>query len=358
MKLLSLAITALAVLPSALSSLGAPTHELSNRHLNLELDLAKRGTCTMRQRAACYRKSMAMDPNTCRCTTLPTHLPGPKQPWGALFYAACTDVDKIAACWENGDNVDAFCHCFRGNGRQSENQPPPPPRCEDWLKVAECHLSGMKADTGCNCVSGVQDIPGGMTQCTNALALSECWANGHAVDPECKCITPLNARHWGGWDLWGNKGNQGSRDICINYFAIIGCNILGFDVRTDCSCEPCSRALHSQCSSAGGVLSSQCRCTTPSRRALSVGKRAELHCSTGETRCPIPHRGGKDTYECVDTRSDIESCGGCVFGGEGEDCTSIEGAAAVSCVEGKCVVSRWIRGSRRGYTHLAQPRMG
>lgn len=49
-------------------------------------------------------------------------------------------------------------------------------------------------------------------------------------------------------------------------------------------------------------------------------------------------------YECVDTQSNIESCGGCPGEGNGQDCTAIEGVADVACVNSVCLVTSCRRG--------------
>ena len=53
------------------------------------------------------------------------------------------------------------------------------------------------------------------------------------------------------------------------------------------------------------------------------------------TRCPIP--GLEGTSECVDTKENVESCGGCVGAG-GVDCTTIQGVSGVECNAGVCVI--------------------
>jgi hypothetical protein len=54
-------------------------------------------------------------------------------------------------------------------------------------------------------------------------------------------------------------------------------------------------------------------------------------CDKGLEYCELD-KGG---WECMDTASDIESCGGCP--GIGEDCTLLD-AYAVSCINGTCIV--------------------
>ncbi|GAA5857591.1 hypothetical protein JCM8547_004285 [Rhodosporidiobolus lusitaniae] len=63
---------------------------------------------------------------------------------------------------------------------------------------------------------------------------------------------------------------------------------------------------------------------------------SRLLCPVGETACPIFPRMG--TYECLDTNSELESCGGCLSKGDGEDCTAIKGAQGVTCQSGSCIV--------------------
>ncbi|GAA5873264.1 hypothetical protein JCM16303_001072 [Sporobolomyces ruberrimus] len=61
-----------------------------------------------------------------------------------------------------------------------------------------------------------------------------------------------------------------------------------------------------------------------------------LLCPLGETACPIFPRMG--TYECVDTSSELENCGGCASRSLGEDCTLLKGALGLACQSGKCNV--------------------
>lgn len=83
-------------------------------------------------------------------------------------------------------------------------------------------------------------------------------------------------------------------------------------------------------------------------------KRSDL-CPTGHETCYVG--GGSQSessnYECVDTRSDIENCGGCslqdpltrrslgdLANASTRDCTLIPNAAVVGCSVGKCTVSK------------------
>lgn len=85
-------------------------------------------------------------------------------------------------------------------------------------------------------------------------------------------------------------------------------------------------------------------------------------CPAGETACPITgsasfgafvnssdrvkdfaHSAGG--FECIETGSDLESCGGCTSLGTGYDCTRIANSAEVGCSNGKCV----LYSCRKGY---------
>ena len=70
-------------------------------------------------------------------------------------------------------------------------------------------------------------------------------------------------------------------------------------------------------------------------------KKRAVHCTRGYTTCP--HWSGRGGMDCIDTRSNVESCGGCVSvspedAGEGTDCTAIPGVSIANCVRSQCVV--------------------
>lgn len=70
-------------------------------------------------------------------------------------------------------------------------------------------------------------------------------------------------------------------------------------------------------------------------------RNAGIICPKGMTPCPIPRRSKSrhTVFECVDTSTDVFSCGGCPkeVGGKGEDCTAVDGkVASVRCELGLC----------------------
>lgn len=59
-------------------------------------------------------------------------------------------------------------------------------------------------------------------------------------------------------------------------------------------------------------------------------------CPASETACPITIE--KSGYECIDTQTEITSCGGCESLKQGENCLAIIGADEVGCHQGQCRV--------------------
>ncbi|OCF45392.1 hypothetical protein I317_00637 [Kwoniella heveanensis CBS 569] len=79
------------------------------------------------------------------------------------------------------------------------------------------------------------------------------------------------------------------------------------------------------------------------RERLNESTRQAADCPSGLTACLV--EGYTDSYECIDTNAEIESCGGCingVFGSTnataGTDCTALAGVAlgAATCTAGRC----------------------
>ncbi|KAG8898502.1 hypothetical protein FRC00_002725, partial [Tulasnella sp. 408] len=80
--------------------------------------------------------------------------------------------------------------------------------------------------------------------------------------------------------------------------------------------------------------------TGPTGTAITRKKR--MHCTRGLESCP--HYSGRGGFECVDTRNDPESCGGCVSldgKGSGTDCTAIDGVSVARCAKGSCVIGQY-----------------
>jgi len=90
------------------------------------------------------------------------------------------------------------------------------------------------------------------------------------------------------------------------------------------------------------------------RRALAARRASEKVglCPAGLQACSVKQGlSASDDFECLDTKAELESCGGCTAGildgdaslaTSGTDCTAIAGVemGAVSCVSGQCQVSK------------------
>ena len=66
-----------------------------------------------------------------------------------------------------------------------------------------------------------------------------------------------------------------------------------------------------------------------------------MSCRKGLTKCPRFH--GQGGFDCINTSTDPDSCGGCVSPdgkglGEGQDCNSIPNVSTTRCVSGTCVI--------------------
>lgn len=86
-------------------------------------------------------------------------------------------------------------------------------------------------------------------------------------------------------------------------------------------------------------------------KAKKVEHGRKPFCGHGQTVCGVEMRGGTSLrgWECVDTQTDLESCGGCAipFSSSsipGTDCSQIPHVADVSCEGGLCRVHRCVKG--------------
>lgn len=94
--------------------------------------------------------------------------------------------------------------------------------------------------------------------------------------------------------------------------------------------------------SSGGNTMRKRLVTKWERYAAQGGHQRDIDSSfyvNGQSTCTLmqcPVWGQPGVFECIDTLTDLESCGGCP--GHGEVCSDILGAVSVECVAGKCVV--------------------
>ncbi|KAG8900574.1 Dihydroxyacetone synthase [Tulasnella sp. 403] len=105
-----------------------------------------------------------------------------------------------------------------------------------------------------------------------------------------------------------------------------------------CTCAPGTVGCNGKCIKVGKA------CPSPAPNRL----KSRAVCPRGTSVCGVYSKGGKG-WECVDTRNDLESCGGCTVpfypsALPGADCTLISHVADVACVRSKCVVKKCMPG--------------
>lgn len=117
---------------------------------------------------------------------------------------------------------------------------------------------------------------------------------------------------------------------------------------TDCYCGFVCTNGYVKCGTSSCINPATQVCVSgvpkPKARRRDVEPQRTLggYCPDGLQSCPLPHGG----YECVNTATDLEACGGCpsyagVYGnatGPGRDCSALDGVDDVSCIQGSCVV--------------------
>ncbi|KAK0437810.1 hypothetical protein EV421DRAFT_1907013 [Armillaria borealis] len=116
-----------------------------------------------------------------------------------------------------------------------------------------------------------------------------------------------------------------------------------------CVCPPPKSECNGQC----GVFPRGCGSAVPrshKRRQAPVTTltEAQATCKTGQSVCGVPSSKGKYDYECMDTSSALDSCGGCTvphpFGSaqpsHGANCNTIPYLVTGSCRAGRCVVDK------------------
>jgi len=111
---------------------------------------------------------------------------------------------------------------------------------------------------------------------------------------------------------------------------------------TECTCPAPLMECNGQC----GHFPGGCGSAVPRK------KRNAPSCAAGKQLCGIAGGSSGKGWECVDTTSDLESCGGCMAPSPfaplsaaiGIDCSAIPNVASVACHISKCVVSACVTG--------------
>jgi len=124
---------------------------------------------------------------------------------------------------------------------------------------------------------------------------------------------------------------------------------------SSCVCESPNTVCNGQCGYFPSCPSAQAKRSLLDRHARRNHWARDNICRAGSTICPV-FGHGKASWECVDTMSDLESCGGCIYSGVddgpvGVDCSAIEGVSDVACQHGQCVVNLCMPGYKANADH-------
>ncbi|KAH9939105.1 uncharacterized protein BXZ73DRAFT_44243 [Epithele typhae] len=204
---------------------------------------------------------------------------------------------------------------------------------------SSCHAcaSGTHYDSGSCVVDPVTCPPGhgdGATQCEECPAGQFSWEGAAAC---CSCCSGFYSDHPG----------AGSCSQCSTPGAY---SVVGATSASACSSFYSGGQL--SCPSAGPTCPDVGGASPSSLTRQSLAPRRAARCPLGQRSCPVygvsaDGRGYLRGRECVDVRTDLESCGGCVAddspGGArsadgGRDCSAIPHTGRVGCRGGACVI--------------------
>lgn len=134
---------------------------------------------------------------------------------------------------------------------------------------------------------------------------------------------------------------------CAAYIAEVATTLYDPEALVKCG-DPLHNLRPSNCQCGGKHKANKVRRdNAPSALSSGIPRQlvARRECPWGQSLCPIPIRnGGARGFECIDTSSDLEACGGCPGDGGAVDCSALPHVGVVGCVNGACRVSSCKRG--------------
>ncbi|GAA5840701.1 hypothetical protein JCM3766R1_000516 [Sporobolomyces carnicolor] len=244
-----------------------------------------------------------------------------------------------------------------GTGTQGNEPTPVDPVCTKETETGAyfCGIAGASctSDANCdngNCVGGI--CQGGFTQACasddlNCSGFLYCLSGDFSTTPSDTC---------GGIGSFCQDATQGDpafpdaenyaifNQFCSSGYCNFGtgdCDTHGTTVGADCSSDPefyCTITSTSQALTCDATTSTCQLAAIPSGRARSRLSRRQIVCPHGHSLCPVAHDSlGGGAKECIDTASNLESCGGCPGQG-GVDCSALPGVSASSCQDSRCEI--------------------
>ncbi|GAA5915955.1 uncharacterized protein JCM6883_001064 [Sporobolomyces salmoneus] len=238
-------------------------------------------------------------------------------------------------------------------GNQGDRTNPVDPECVQELESGAyfCGIAGATCTSDANCDNGVCTdgiCQGGFTQeCgstdTNCSGFLYCLSNEFSTTPTDTC---------GGFNAYCQDPTQGNVDFtnAENYaifnqycesgycnFNSAACDVHATNVGDDCSTDPefrCTQTAQGDQLVCDQTTFTCALASSPSGRARARRNLSNRNLcpSANEEACSVA--GG---FECIDTSSSLENCGGCANAG-GVDCSAIEGVSSSSCNMGTCEI--------------------
>ncbi|GAA5820376.1 hypothetical protein JCM10212_002726 [Sporobolomyces blumeae] len=216
-----------------------------------------------------------------------------------------------------------------------------------------CGIAGATCSSDANCDNGI---------CVNGICQGGFLQGCAGSDPNCSgflyCMSGdysvTAANTCGAEGAFCQDVTQGSNsftdaqnEAIFNQFCASGycnygtgnCDVHATTVGADCSSDPefaCTQT------STGQALTCDQTSFTCQLAAVPSGRARARRNLARRNLCPASHEAcaieGSSGFECIDTSSNLEQCGGCATSGAGVDCTALPNVDAVGCVAGVCEI--------------------
>ncbi|GAA5886463.1 hypothetical protein JCM16303_001418 [Sporobolomyces ruberrimus] len=241
-----------------------------------------------------------------------------------------------------------------GTDIQGDRTTPTDPVCTQELESGAyfCGIAGAACSSNANCDNGV---------CTNGVCQGGFTQGCGSTDTNCSgflyCLsgdfTSTASDTCGGLGSFCQDQTQGSVEFddaqlyaIFNQFCSTGycnfgtgnCDNHGTTIGADCTDDTQFKCTET---STGQALKCDTATFTCQLATAASGRARERRNLAKRNVCPSSHEAcsvdGKSAFECVDTSSSLEQCGGCAGQG-GVDCTALPGVESVGCSAGVCEV--------------------
>lgn len=272
--------------------------------------------------------------------------------------SGCTSCKSVSAGYKANKSVGATDQTVCPSGTYSRGSTD---TCTDCPAGYYCSGTGNTGPSRCGPGKYMATSRCGKSECDPCPAGT--FNNVYGATSCCKCCSGFYASSIGSTSCTACAMSGGKKQG----------SPAGATTASQCSTGLTNYAPTCTQGSSGGSCPATTGTPTASSKAKRTGKMLSMCPNPLHKRCPVSkarstigirQNGGEGgagaigidpiigPYECIDTKTNLESCGGCVLEGEvygqdgGQDCTAIEHMSSVKCVNRKCVVGA----CRSGYT--------